>query len=74
MGHATISNPVSIRAGETARIDVVGTWTQEAVNHVQTAHAGAQSIDIELVGVTINVNGVIVQTDEFVKIPNFPVA
>jgi hypothetical protein len=73
LGHATISNPVDVRAGETATIDVVGTWTQDAISHFQTAHAGAQNIDIELVGLAINVNGISVQTDERVKIPNFPI-
>ena len=73
MGQLTIANPVHMRAGETTRIDVTGTWTQEAIDHLQTAHAGAHSVDIELVGATINVNGVTVQTDELVKIPNFPV-
>jgi hypothetical protein len=74
MGHVTINNPVYIGAGETAAINVIGTWTEEAENHIQTAHAGAQSIDVELVGFTINVDGLIIQTDEHVKIPNFPVA
>jgi len=74
MGHAIISNPVDVLAGETATIDVVGTWTQDAINHFLTAHAGAQSIDIELVGLVITVNGISVQTDERVKIPNFPIA
>jgi hypothetical protein len=74
MGHATIGNPVDILAGETATIDVVGTWTQDAINHFQTAHAGAQSIDVELVGLTINVNGINVQTNEHIKISNVPIA
>jgi hypothetical protein len=74
MGHAIISNPVDVLAGETATIDVVGTWTQDAINHFQTAHVGARSIDIELVGLVITVNGISVQTDERVKIPNFPIA
>jgi hypothetical protein len=74
MGHAIISNPVDVLAGETAAIDVVGTWTQDAINHFQTAHAGAQSIDVELVGLTINVNGINVQTNEHIKIANVPIA
>jgi hypothetical protein len=73
MGHVAISNPVDIHAGETATINVAGTWTQDAINHFQTAHAGAQNIDIELTGLSIDVNGVSVQTDEVVKIPNFPI-
>ena len=73
MGQLTIANPVSMRAGETVRIDVTGTWTEEAVNHLEIAHAGAHSIGIKVMGITITVNGITVQTDEIVKIPNFPV-
>jgi hypothetical protein len=74
LGHATLNNPVNIRASETATITVLGTWTQDAINHFQTAHAGAQSIDVELVGLTINVNGINVQTNEHIKISNVPIA
>ncbi len=73
MGNLTIADPVTMRAGETARIDITGTWTEEAENHLQTAHGGAHTIGIEVVGITIDINGVTIQTDEIVKIPNFPV-
>jgi hypothetical protein len=73
LGHATITNPVAIRAGETAEISVEGTWTQDALQHFMTAHAGAKTIDIELTGISVTVNGVSIQTDEVMKIPNFPV-
>jgi hypothetical protein len=67
LGTATLSNPVNIRASETATITVLGVWTQDATNHIQTAHAGAQSIDVELVGITVNVNGINVQMSEPIK-------
>lgn len=73
MGQLTIAHPVTMRAGETARIDVTGTWTEEAVNHLETAHAGAPTIGIKVVGITVTVNGVTIQTEEIVTIPNFPV-
>jgi len=73
LGHATLNNPVNIRPSETATITVSGAWTQDAINHFQTAHAGAQSIDAKLVGLTINVNGMNVQTSEHVKISNVPI-
>jgi hypothetical protein len=73
LGHATLNNIVSIGAGETATIDAVVIWTQEAISHFQTAHAGAQSIDVELVGLSVCTNGINVQTGEHVKIPNCPI-
>jgi LEA14-like dessication related protein len=74
MGRAIITNPVAIRAGETGEINVEGTWTQNALQHFLTAHAGAKKIDIELTGISVTVNGVSIQTDKIMKIPNFPVA
>jgi hypothetical protein len=73
LGNATLNSPVNIRANETATMTVLGTWTQDALNHFQKAHAGEQSIDVELVGLTINVNGIDVQTSEHIKIPNVPI-
>jgi len=73
LGHLAIADPVSLRAGESVRVDVVGTWTEEAVEHIQAEHAGAQNIGIELVDASITVNGATIQTDELWKIPDFPV-
>lgn len=73
MGNLTIADPVDMRAGETVRLDVTGTWTEEAVTHIETAHAGAHTIGIEVVGITVTVNGVTIQTGEVVKVPDFPV-
>jgi hypothetical protein len=73
LGHAIINNPVAISAGETAEIDVAGTWTQDALQHFLKAHAGAKKIDVELTEISVTVNGVSIQTDEVMKIPDFPV-
>jgi len=73
LGHAIINNPVAVSAGETAEIDVAGTWTQDALHHFLTAHAGAKNVDVELTGIAVTVNGVSIQTGEVMKIPDFPV-
>jgi hypothetical protein len=73
LGNAALNNPVNIRANKTATMTMLGTWTQDAINHFQKAHAGAQSIDVDLVGLIINVNGINVQTSEHIKIPNVPI-
>jgi hypothetical protein len=36
------------------------------------AHAGAASIDIDLVNLVVDVSGITVQTPEHVSIPNVP--
>jgi hypothetical protein len=62
-----------MHAGETAIITVFVTWTQEALNHFQTDHAGEKSIDIDLVNLTISLKGINVQANEPIKIPNVPI-
>ena len=73
LGHAIINDPVDIRAGETGAIDLSGTWTQDALNHLLTAHNGAQKIDVEFTGISFDVNGISIQTEEILKLPDFPV-
>jgi hypothetical protein len=74
LGHATLNNPVSIRASETATITILGTWTQEAISHFQTAHAGAKSIDAKLVGLTFGLQGISIQSNEHIKILNVTIS
>ncbi|MCW4044219.1 MAG: LEA type 2 family protein [Candidatus Bathyarchaeota archaeon] len=73
MGHVTLANPVDIGAGATTRVVIVAAWTEAAVNHFDTAHAGSESIDVELAGFSANVNGVTIDSAEHVRIPSFPV-
>lgn len=73
LGNATLRNPVSIRAGETATITIFGAWTQAAINHFQTAHAGAETIDIDLVDFTISLKGISAQTNQRIKISDVPI-
>jgi hypothetical protein len=73
LGYAVINNPVEIDAGETASVTVDGGWTQEAVNHVMTAHEGEKTIDIELTGISVDISGLSIQTDQVFTIPDFPI-
>lgn len=73
LGHITIHNPVAVAVSETAAVDLSGTWTQDAIRHLLTVHAGEQTIDIELTGISVSTNGVSIQTGEILKIPDFPV-
>lgn len=70
LGNATLSNPVSVGAGEKATITVLVTWTEEAISHFQTAHAGEKEVDVNLVGLTVDVKGIKIQTNQSIKIPN----
>ena len=73
LGQTIIDKPVSIRAGETGTIALSGFWTQEAIEHLWTKHEGEQKIDVELNKISVDVNGINIQTDVTLKIPDFPV-
>jgi len=73
LGDAALKNSVNIRAGETALITVLCTWTQDAISHFQSAHAGAKSIDVDLVGLTIDISGINIQMKERIHVPNVPI-
>jgi hypothetical protein len=73
IGNATLNTPFSMHAGETAMITLFVTWTQEALNHFQTAHAEEKSIDVDLVNLTISLKGINVQTNESIEISNVPI-
>lgn len=73
LGTVTLDKPVSIGVGETKTITVLGTWTEEAIGHLQTAHTGEETIDANLVGLTVDVKGIQFQMNQSIEIPN-PVA
>jgi hypothetical protein len=73
LGHAALNDPINVRVNETAVITILGTWTEDAISHFQTAHAGAESIDVDLVGLTINIKGINIQIKDRIKIPNVPI-
>jgi hypothetical protein len=73
LGNASLSKPVSIDAGETATMTVRGTWTEQAINHFHTAHAGEETVDVVLVDFAVDVSGITVQTNERISIPDVPI-
>ena len=73
LGDSALEPPITSRAGETALITVLGTWTQDAINHFQTVHTGEKSIDVDLVGLTIDISGINIQMKERITVPNVPI-
>jgi hypothetical protein len=74
LGNATLKKPVSVGAGETATITVLGSWTEEAIDHFQTAHAGEKKTTVDLVNLAMDVSGIKIQTNERIQIPDVPIA
>jgi len=73
LGNASLSKPVSIGAGETKTMTVLGTWTEEAINHFQTDHAGEETVNVNMVDLAVDVSGIKVQTDERIPIEDVPI-
>jgi hypothetical protein len=72
LGNASLSKPVSIDAGETGTLTVLGTWTSEAINHFHTAHAGEETVDVVLVDSAVDISGIQLQMNEGqrMQVPN----
>ena len=57
-GVASLSEPVSIDSGETGTLTVLGTWTEEAINHFETAHGDEELVDVVLVDFALDFSGI----------------
>ena len=64
LGNASLSDPVSIDAGETGMLTVLGTWTEEANSHFQDEHAEEEFVDIVLVDFAVDISGIQLQLDQ----------
>jgi hypothetical protein len=72
LGKATLTKPVSMKAGETATMTVAGTWTEDAITHFKTAHAGEKTITVDLTNTELDASGFKAQINEKIQIPNVP--
>jgi hypothetical protein len=72
LGNASLSKPVSIDAGETGTLTVLGTWTPQAINHFQNEHADEEFVDVVLVDSAVDISGIQLQMDEGqrMQVPN----
>jgi hypothetical protein len=61
-GSVSLGSPVTIPADETVQLTITGSWTQAAQDYMTSYYAGSTSIDLTLTNITINVNGITIQT------------
>ena len=64
LGDASLSKPVTIDTGETGTLTVLGTWTDEAINHFQNAHADEEFVDVILTDFAVDISGIQLQMDQ----------
>jgi len=60
LGQITLANPVTAGANETVTFQITTMLSEEATGHVATAHAGANSFDVDLSSVNINYAGIMI--------------
>lgn len=70
VGIVTLDKPVSIDKGETKAVAVFCTWTEEAISHFQTSHSDEETVDANLSGLTVDLNGLQFTMDHSIEIPN----
>jgi hypothetical protein len=72
LGNASLSKPVSIDAGETGTLTVLGTWTPQAISHFETGHEGEEFVDVVLVDSAVDISGIQLQMNEGqrMQVPN----
>ncbi len=64
LGVASLSKPISIDAGETGTLTVLGTWTEEAIAHFGTAHGTEEIVDVLLVDFAVDISGIQLEMDQ----------
>jgi hypothetical protein len=74
LGHASLVQPTVLKGMETTEMAIVCQWTIEAENHFLTSHTGESGVDVDVVGLTVDVNGITIQTSEPFHIPDLPIS
>ena len=64
IGNASLVEPTNIPAGAASEVTILCQWTQEAVDHFHAEHPGATTLAAKVVNITIDVNGITVQSDQ----------
>jgi hypothetical protein len=64
LGTASLSEPVSIDAGETGTMTVLGTWTDEGMNHFENEHGDEELVDVVLVDFAVDFSGLQIEIDQ----------
>jgi len=67
--------PVSIDAGETGTLTIVGAWTNAAKSHFETGHKNEEFVDVVLVDFAVDISGIQIaldpsQMEQTMQVPN----
>lgn len=64
LGNASLSEAVSIDAGETGTLTVMGKWTDAGKSHFQNEHASEEFVDVVMSDLAVDISGIQIQMDE----------
>jgi hypothetical protein len=72
LGSAVLVNPVFLAPNASVPVLVVATWTDGAVAHFGSSHAGEESIGVDLSNVNVDLGGISLSLPQKISIPNVP--
>jgi hypothetical protein len=73
LGDISLNGVITMPASQTSQITVSGSWTQDAENHFANEHTGASSVNVNLVNLTLDVNGIVIQETDPISVGDVPV-
>lgn len=73
LGSISLASPVTIPAGQTCEVTVSGFWTLDAQNYIAANYPGANSVNVDLVNATANVNGLTIQDNQPISVGSVPI-
>ena len=72
-GSLSLSNPVTVHAGETSQLTISGSWTQTAQDYITNNYPGVTSFEVYIVNAEVNVNGIMIQSSGPIDVGNIPI-
>jgi hypothetical protein len=72
-GIVSLSNPITVIAGQTSQFTVSGSWTQDAQNYIVTNYPGVTSFEMYLSNASINLNGITIQSPGHIELGTIPI-
>jgi hypothetical protein len=72
LGSAVLENPVFLKPNATVPVSVVATWTEGAIAHFASAHAGENTISVDLSNINVDLGGISLSLPQKISIPDVP--
>jgi hypothetical protein len=74
IGSAVLASPVVLAPNATVPVAVVATWTESAIAHFASAHAGEKAISVDLSNLKVDLGGFSLSLPSKITIPDVPLS